>query len=105
MATKYKLTLSTGKTVVMRQMRIKDYHNSAGVAGVRAPGNNALMSMTMQDEILKSLLEKINDKALTAAEKEDLDALFEVSEYHQLQKHVEEALGKNVAPKVEIIQE
>lgn len=105
MATKYKITLATGKTVVMRQMKIKDYHNAAGVAGVRAAGNTALMSMTMQDEILKNLIEKINDKPVPVAEKEDLDSLFEVGEYHQLQKHVEEALGKNAAPSVEMIQE
>lgn len=100
---KYKVTMSCGTEVTLRPMKIKDYQNSAAIAGKQAAGNPALTSLLMQNEILKSLLLEKDGKVLGNAEKEDLDALFSIDQYHQLMSVVEGLLGKGQAPKMEMI--
>jgi hypothetical protein len=81
----YKVKLSTGKEVYLRQIKIKDQEMAAKAAGRSSDGDNKIaMAIAMQKELIKILLTQIDGKPLKAVEKEDLDSLFSYQEYMQL---------------------
>ena len=102
----FKVTLQTGKVVLMRKMRIGDHPKAAESASMLYHTEQGQKAGLAQ-EILKMLLYSINDKVLSGPEKEDLDALFDMNEYADLMKVVTEAAGldekKAKAPTVEIV--
>lgn len=102
----FKVVLSSGKTVLFRKMKIADHENAAEAAGVRcstAGGQQA----AMVKELVKQLLYSVDDKELGGKEKEDLDGLFEMTEYMELLEVVAKTTGmgekKTQAPKVEVV--
>jgi hypothetical protein len=86
----YKVKLSSGKEVMLRQIRIKDQELAAKAASRGNDDSKYGMAISMQKELVKILLVQINGKALKAIEKEDLDSIFTYAEYMQLV----EVLGK-----------
>ena len=90
----HKVTLSGGKVVYLRDMRIEDQELAAVSAGNRAPdGNQIAMAVVMQKELLKVLLVQINEKKLSAVEKEDLNSLFSYTDYRELMSVVNKIAG------------
>jgi hypothetical protein len=90
----HKLTLSTGKVVLIREPKIKDQEMSAQLAGAKAGNDNNLSAAILwQKEMTKLLLLKINDKSLTANEKEDLDSLFSLREYSEVSMALRQLIG------------
>lgn len=90
----HKLTLSTGKVVLVREPKIKDQELSAQLAGAKAGNDNNLSAAILwQKEMTKLLLLKINDKQLTAAEKENLDELFSLREYGEVSMALKQLIG------------
>lgn len=88
-----KVTLSTGKVVIMRNMKITDTETAAQEVAPRANGDQQVLQILMQRSLVKNLLLKIGDKDLTPTDREDLDALFSMSEYSQLLKVVSKISG------------
>lgn len=86
----YKVKLSSGKEVILRQIKIKDQELSAKAASRSGDDSKYGMAIAMQKELVKILLVQVNGKPLKAVEKEDLDTLFTYGEYMQLV----EVLGK-----------
>jgi hypothetical protein len=88
-----KVTLSTGKVVHMRMLKISDTEVAAQEVAPRSNGDSNVMQLLMQKALVKNLLLKYNDKDLSAAEKEDMDGLFSMAEYNQLIQVVKEMGG------------
>lgn len=89
-----KVTLSTGKVVLIREPKIKDQELATRAASATVKGDNAFnMGMAMQKEMLKLLIVKVNETSPKATELEDLDGLFSYSEYMQLIKVVGKVAG------------
>lgn len=80
----YKVALSSGKVVLLRQIKIKDQEMAAKAIGRIGDDNKIAMAVAMQKELLKLLLVDVDGKQLKAVEKEDLDSLFTYAEYMQL---------------------
>jgi len=90
----HKLTLSTGKVVLVREPKIRDQELAAQLAGAKAGNdNNLAAAMLWQKELAKLLLMKINDKDLTSAEKENLDDLFSLREYSEVSMALKQVVG------------
>lgn len=92
-----KVTLSTGKEVLLRKLQIRHIQMAE-----RASGGNQGMAFAV--EVLKQLIIKVDGKAPKPVELEDLDGLFEVDEFVQLGSVVGKfAGGATQEPKVETI--
>ena len=103
---RYKVELSTGKTVVLMEFKIKDKNLAAQAAAAQGvSGSGPAVDAIMQDEVLKIILESIGGKKLEPHEKENLDNLFSYSEYQELMVPIAEMLGttKTKKPKVTIL--
>lgn len=86
----YKVKMSSGKEVILRQIKIKDQELAAKAAARVGEDSKYGMAIAMQKELVKILLVQVDGRTLKAVEKEDLDSLFTYSEYMQLV----EVLGK-----------
>ena len=93
-----KCTLSTGKVVILRLPVIADTEESARLAGnVADPNNTIHLGMVMQKELVKRLLLQVDERELGLNDKEDLDALFNLKEYTEVQKAVNTLAGTDEA--------
>lgn len=88
-----KVTLSSGKVVLLREVQIKHTDLAAQAAAQRAGDNANLLMVYMQKEFLKLLICKIDDKIPTMAELENLDDLFSFVEYGQLSSVIKKLTG------------
>lgn len=101
----YKVVLSSGKIVLLRKMKLSDHENAAESAGMKF-STEAGQRASMAKELLKSLLVKVNDKAITGLQREALDDMFEIDEYLELIEVVNKTTGigeKKAKPKVEAV--
>lgn len=89
----HKVTLSSGKTVHLREMKIKYQNLALQACGAKAKDNQALLGSLMQEELLKLLLVDIDGKKLTPIELEKLDDVFSYQEYLQLGQVMGQLLG------------
>jgi hypothetical protein len=99
----YKVTLDSGKVVELRPLRVKDYKLAAEASSHRAKGNQTLLGLYMQDEIMKQLIQKIDDKPLDGLQREQIESIFDATEYRQVLMVIEEMVGEANRPKVEMI--
>lgn len=88
-----KVTLSSGKVVLLREMKISHTELAAQEVAVKANGDPMVMQILMQKAVIKNLLFKIDDKEVSAVQREDMDSLFSMSEYSQLVKVVNKMSG------------
>lgn len=79
-----KATLSTGKVVLLRELKISHSEKAAMMVADKAGENSKVMQILMQKELIKMVLFKVNDKELSLAEKDDFDNLFTIQEYSQI---------------------
>lgn len=98
-----KITLNSGRTVILKPLQIKYYKSAAQAASKLAGNNQVLLSMYLQDELVKLLMVELGGKTLSAAEKESFDNLFNPEEYRQVMMIVEEMIGSVDRPKVEVV--
>lgn len=90
----HKVTLSTGKIVLVREPKIKDQELATRAAAATVKGDNAFnMGMAIQKEMLKLLIVRVNENLPKAAELEDLDGMFSYGEYMQMLKVVGKVAG------------
>lgn len=110
-----KVVLSTGKVAFLRPIKISDTELAAQQVSVRANGDINVLQIMMQKALVQMLLmrtaanETEEPKTLTGNEKEDLDSVFDMSEYGQILRVVgkmsgiEEGAGKLGMPKMELV--
>ncbi len=101
-----KVVLSTGKVVVLRELKISDTEIAAQEVAPRANGDSNLLQVFMQKVLLKNILVSIDGKPLTATEREDMDSLFKMGEYSQLMKVIAEMSGGDdllKKPRIEVV--
>lgn len=98
-----KATLSTKRVVIMRQFTMKHQRTATEIAGNRAQGNQALLGMVMQEELLKLMLQSIDGQAVSGPKKENLDALVTPHEYRELMKVIESQIGNATTPEIELV--
>jgi hypothetical protein len=89
----HKVVLSSGKEVLLRDMKIKDQELAAQAAGQRAGENQMAMAMGMQQELIKLLLVQVDGKDIPAPERENLDSLFSYQEYQQVSQVLSKLMG------------
>lgn len=90
----HKVTLSSGKVVLIRDLKIKDQDMAIQAAAQRAGSENQMaLAAAMQKEMLKMLIVKVDEKAVKPIELEDLDSLFSYQEYMQLSQVLNKLTG------------
>lgn len=102
----HRVTLSSGKTVLIREFTMKHQELAIKATGNRAGGNELLQKYYMQAELTKQLIVQINDKDVDKVAMEDVTSLFTPVEYNQIQLAVQQisGLGEDIqTPKLEII--
>lgn len=104
----FKVSLDSGKYVVLREFTVKLKNQAVEAAGLRtsSASSGKAFEATLQDEILKVLIVSVNGQSLKAAEREDLDTILTYSEYQQLMMAVGDVMGgmeQIKKPKIEMI--
>lgn len=84
----FKFTLASKKVIYLREPKIGDLETASQIAGKKAGDNQAHLAILLQKELLKTLLVGVDSKKLSMSEKENLDGLFNFSEYQQALKAV-----------------
>lgn len=85
-----KVTLPTSRIAYLKEIKIKDTHMAAKM--IRKTANQAEMGLTLQTELLKILLVRIDEDAVTEGpvldhkQKNDLDNIMSMAEYNCLMK-------------------
>lgn len=85
-----KVTLSTGKIVFLRELKINDTEQAAQMVAKKADGDRNVLQILMQKALLQLVLNSTQEdansprKPVSAIDREDLDSLFNLSEYTQL---------------------
>lgn len=103
-----KATLTTGKTVLLHEMRVSHTEKAAKKVAQEAGENQALFQMLMQKALVQELLFKINDKVVTMSQRDDIDSLFTLPEYSQVLKVINKISGGDDSKgeaKVELVSE
>lgn len=97
-----KVTLFTGKKVHLREIKVRHQEQAAMLAAPRSDGNNQILTMLMQKEMLKLLIISVNDEPTTAIKLEDLDSLFTFKEVAQLYHILNQLAGSEELGKFQI---
>lgn len=96
-----KLTLKSGKEIVIREMNLADQR--AAAKNIGSVANEAEMQIAMQQELLKLILVSIDGKTLKGQEKENLSNVLSWQEYNSVLTVVQDMLGNEERPKVEMV--
>lgn len=97
-----KVTLSTKKVVLLREMKISHQELAAQAVGNKAGDNQMLMALLMGKELVKMLVYSINDQKPTVLQLEKIDDLFTVAEYGQIQKVIQSLMGGDDSGKAQL---
>lgn len=100
----HKVTLSSGKEVLLREFKIKHQRLAAQAAGGKSGDNVNVLGVNMAEEILKLLCVQTDGVSPTPVQLEDLDSLFSYQEYNELLKVISKLMGVNAPdPKMEVV--
>jgi len=106
MTSVHKVTLGSGKVVLLRDIKIKHYELAMKAAGQKAGKNDLLAGFTSNVELLKMLIVQIDEKDIGKSQIENLDELFTASEFRQLAKYLDkmqQSEGEDEDPKSEVV--
>jgi hypothetical protein len=100
-----KATLSTGKVVLLRELKIKHTELAAQEVAPRAGGDPNVLSLLMQKALAKQLIVQVDEKKPSASELEDMDELFSFAEYGQVLQVVGQLAGADGLgkPRIELV--
>jgi len=104
----HKVTLSSGKVVLLKEMQMKYEEMATQIASSKAGDNLNMTAYYMQAELLKLLIagysktKEADPKPVSANEMEDLNSLFSYQDISQLRKVVAKLLGEDSAKEPEI---
>lgn len=105
-STAIKVTLSSGKVVLLRELKISHMELAAQEVAVKANGDANLLQLLSQKALVRMLIVKINDQVPSASELEDMDSVFSIGEYGQLLQVVGKLGGADAAgksPRFEVV--
>lgn len=88
-----KATLSGGKVVLLREMKIKYQNLALQAIGNKAKDNQLLAGSLMVQELIKILIIDIDGKKPSSQELEKLDEVFTYKQIQQLQVVVGKLMG------------
>lgn len=97
-----KVTLFSGKEVVLRELKIKHSEQATMLAANRAAGNTQVLAMLMQKELIKLLIVSVNGQPVKPVQLEDLDSIFSIKEFAQLQHVLNQIVGSDDMGKFQI---
>ena len=89
----HKVTLSSGKVVLLQDFKIKHQRLAAQSAGSKSGDNPNVMGVVMLEELVKLLVVKVNDQPVEKSSLEDLDSVFSYREYSEIQQVVGQMMG------------
>lgn len=101
-----KVTLSSKKVVLLRELKIKHTEFAAQEVSARANGDANVLGILMQKAILKQLIVQIDGKSVSPSDLEDLDNVLTMGEYSQLLSVVRKLMGDDAAgkePTIEVV--
>lgn len=99
-----KVTLSSGKVVLLRDFKIRHQELAAKAVGPRGSENQSYQNILMQNELIKILTVRVD--AADVKPTDSLDDLFTMAEYQQICKVVMKLSGgdeASVAPLIEVV--
>lgn len=107
----HKVTLSSNKVVLLKEMKLEYEEMASQVASGKSGDNVNMMAYYMQTELLKLLIagysktKEGEPKPISATEMEDINSLFSYQDISQLRRVVQKLLGEDLAkePEIEII--
>lgn len=101
----HKVTLSSKKIVLLRDPLIKHTGIATQAAAPRANGDPHVLGMLAQQELLKLLVVQVDGKSPSRSDLENLDKMFTLKEFNQLQKVLQKLGGDegNAEPEIEIV--
>lgn len=100
--TVHKVTLSSDKVVLIRDMKIKHQELAAKAVGSRHSDSPLAQGMAVQNELVKMLLVKVDDQDVKPHD--TLDDLFTMGEYKQVLKVLEQLGGGDAgSPLIEVV--
>jgi hypothetical protein len=89
----HKVTLGTGKVVILREPEINDQETSMALAAPKGKDSPFLLVTIAQKELLKLLILEIDGKRPSKIELEQLSKMFTLGEYNQLQAYLGKMSG------------
>ncbi len=100
-----KVTLTTGKVVLIRDMKVSDSEAAAQEVAPRSNGDANVLQVLAQKALVKRLVVAVDDKALSMTEKEDIDGLFSIREYNQVLTAIKKMTGDDGGnePRLEVV--
>lgn len=101
----HKVTLGSGKVVLLRDMKLQYEDLALQAAGTSHGKNEALQAKRFQDELLKILIVEVDGKKLSHTELEKLDKVFSYKDIVQLRKVMTQLVGDegDADPKLEVV--
>lgn len=104
-----KVVLSTNRAVFLRKMKISDSETAAQQCALRANGDPNVLQILMQKALVQLLIIKIQEqggepRTLSANEKEDMDSLFDTSEYGQILRVINHISGGSEGGKMPVME-
>ena len=100
----HKVTLTSKKVVLLRDIELRDEENAAKLSGKKAGDSAITMGYGMLNELVKILIISIDGKEVGALERERLDKILGYRDFVQLRKTVEKMMGEAAAePTVEFV--
>lgn len=98
-----KVTLATGKIVLLQEMKLKFEDLAIQAVGDKAGKNELLSGKMMQDELMKILIVEIDGERPKAVDREDLSKLLTYTEITSLRKVMQKMMGDGGDPKLETV--
>jgi len=88
-----RVVLGSKKVVMLREPKIRDQEMAMQVAASKSKDNAFLLATKSNAELLKILLLEVDGRPIARSECEQLDALFSLAEFNQLQQVVGQLSG------------
>lgn len=88
-----KVTLSGGKVVMLREMKMKYQNLALQAVGSKAKGNDMLAGALMLQELMKILIVNVDGVVVKSSALEALDDMFSYQQIQQLQKVIGKMMG------------
>jgi tRNA threonylcarbamoyladenosine modification (KEOPS) complex Cgi121 subunit len=99
----HKVTLSTGKVVLLREIELKDEEIAAKNIGKKAGDSEIAAGLMMATEMLKLIIVKVDDKVLSATDRLSFNGILTYPEIVQARRVVQKLMGEMGAePTVEL---
>jgi hypothetical protein len=100
----HKITLPTGKVVLLKDIEMRDEEFAARAAAKKSGDSAMGMGYAMHNELLKVLIVEVDGKKLSASDKEQLGKFLSYKEFVMVRKVLEKLMGETEAePTVEFV--